>query len=87
MLNITEVRIKKINKGDLLAAASICIDDCFVVREIKLLDGKNGRYISMPKRRIKNKDFTQDFSYPINNETRLQLLEEISKKYDDAVEE
>lgn len=87
MLNITEVRIKKINKGDLLAAASVCIDDCFVVREIKLLDGKNGRYISMPKRRIKNKDFTQDFSYPINNETRLQLLEEISKKYDDIAEE
>lgn len=87
MLNITEVRIKKINKGDLLAAASVCIDDCFVVREIKLLDGKNGRYISMPKRKIKNKDFTQDFSYPINNETRLQLLEEISKKYDDIAEE
>lgn len=88
MLNITEVRIKKINKGDLLAAASVCIDECFVVREIKLLDGKNGRYISMPKRRIKNKDFTQNFSYPINNETRLQLLEEISKKYDeDTVEE
>ena len=34
MLNITEVRIKKINKGDLLAAASICIDDCFIVKEI-----------------------------------------------------
>lgn len=40
MLNITEVRIKKINKGDLLAAASICIDDCFIIREIKLLNGK-----------------------------------------------
>ena len=32
MLNITEIRIKKINKGDLLAAASVCIDDCFVLR-------------------------------------------------------
>ena len=83
MLNITEIRNKKINKGDLLAAASICIDDCFIVREIKLLDGKNGRYISMPKRRIKNKEFTQDFSYPIDNDTRLQILDEISKKYDE----
>ena len=85
MLNITDIRIKKINKGDLLAAASICVDDCFIVREIKLLDGKNGRYISMPKRKIKNKNFVQDFSYPINNETRLQLLNEISKKYDDIL--
>jgi len=87
MLNITEVRTKKINKGDLLAAASICIDNCFVVREIKLLNGKNGRYISMPKRKIKNKDFTQDFSYPINEETRLQILEVISEQYDDTIEE
>ena len=64
MLNITEVRIKKINKGDLLAAASICIDDCFIIRE-----------------------FRQDFSYPLNNETRMQILEAISEQYDDTVEE
>ena len=87
MLNITEIRVKKINKGDLLAAASICIDNCFIIREIKLLNGKNGRYISMPKRRVKNKDFKQDFSYPINEETRLQLLEAISEHYDDTIEE
>lgn len=83
MLNITEVRIKKINKGDLLVAASICIDDRFIVKEIKLLNGKNGRYISMPKRKVKNRNFKQDFSYPLNNETRVQLLEVISKSYDD----
>lgn len=87
MLNITEVRIKKINKGDLLAAVSICIDNCFIIREIKLLDGKNGRYISMPKRKVKNRNFRQDFSYPLDNETRLQILETISEQYDDTVEE
>lgn len=87
MLNITEIRIKKINKGDLLAAASVCIDDCFVLKEIKLLNGKNGRYISMPNRKLKNKDKRIDFAFPINNETRLQLLEEISEQYDDIVEE
>lgn len=87
MLNITEIRIKKINKGDLLAAASVCIDDCFIVNEIKLLDGKNGRYISMSNRKLKNKDIRKNFSYPIDNETRLQLLEAISEQYDDTIEE
>lgn len=48
---------------------------------------KNGRYISMPKRKIKNRNFRQDFSYPINNETRLQLLEAISEKYDNTEDE
>ena len=88
MLNITEIRVKKINKGDLLAAASICVDDCFIINEIKLLNGKNGRYISMPSRKLKNKDIRRSFSYPINNEKRLQLLEAISEQYDnDTVEE
>lgn len=87
MLNITEIRIKKINKGDLLAAASVCIDDCFILNEIKLLNGKNGRYISMPNRKLKNKDIRRNFSYPINNETRIQLLDAISEQYDDTVEE
>ena len=87
MLDITEIRIKKINKGNLLAAASICINDCFIVNEIKLLNGKNGRYINMPKIRMKNKDYVRDFSYPLNNETREQLLDKISEAYDDIVVE
>ena len=41
----------------------------------------------MPKGKVKNKDFRKDFSYPINNETRLQLLEAISDKYDNTIEE
>ena len=77
--------LKKINKGDLLAAASICIDSCFIIKEIKLLEGKNGRYISMPKRRIKNRNFVQDFAYPLDNKTRLQILEVLSEKYDNIV--
>lgn len=83
MLNITEIRIKKINKGDLLAAASICIDNCLIINEIKLLSGKNGRYINMPNRKLKNKDVRRSFSYPINNETRLQILQAISERYDE----
>ena len=85
MLNITEIRIKKIDKGDLLASASVCIDNCLILREIKLLNGKNGQYISMPKRKVKNKNFIQDFSYPITNETRLQLLEAISEEYKNTI--
>ena len=87
MLNITEIRIKKINKGDLLAAASVCIDDCLILSEIKLLNGKNGRYISMPDRKIKNKEYRRNLTYPIDNQTRLQLLEVISNQYDDTIDE
>lgn len=87
MINITEIRVKKINKGNLLAVASICIDDCFIVNEIRFLNGKKGRYINMPNRKLKNKDVRRSFAYPTNNETRLQLLEAISEVYDDMIEE
>lgn len=86
MLNITEIRIKKINKKDLLAAASVCIDGCFIINEIKLLNGKHGRYISMPIRKLKNKDIKRNLSYPVNNETRIQLLDAISEAYDNMIE-
>ncbi len=86
MLNITEIRIKKINKGDLLAAANVCIDNCFVISEIRLLNGKNGRFIAMASRKLKNKNIRKTFAFPINEETRLQLLEAISEQYDDMVE-
>lgn len=82
MLNITEIRIRKINKGDLLAVASIQLDNCFVVRDIKLLDGKNGRYIGMPNILLKNGRNRRNYMFPLNNETRLQILNAICEEYD-----
>ena len=38
----------------------------------------------MPKRKIKNKELRQDFFYPLNNETRVKLLDAISERYDDV---
>ena len=40
----------------------------------------------MPKRKVKNRNFRQDFSYPLNNETRMQILEAILEQYDDMVD-
>lgn len=86
MLNITEIKVKKINKGDLLCYASICIDESIVIDGIKLLNGKNGRYIRMAGRRMKNLNKERNYAYPINNETRIQLLDEISEEYDNNIE-
>lgn len=81
MLNISEIRIKLINKGDFLCYASICIDDKLVIDGIKLLEGKNGRYILMPERKVKGNNKKRNFAYPTNNGTREQLLKLISEAY------
>lgn len=87
MLNITEVRIKKIEKGNFLGYASVCISDSIVIKEIKLFDGENGKYIIMPGIRVREQKRTRNFAYPITEKARLEILEAIEKKYDEESNE
>ena len=85
MLNITEISIKRINSGKFLGYASILIDDCFIIDGIELYDGEKGRYILMPLN-PKLRKTRKNSSYPIKNETRSQILEAISEKFDEEEE-
>ena len=85
MLNITEIRIKRINSGKFLGYASILIDDCFIIDGIELYNGEKGRYILMPLN-PKLRKTRKNSSYPIKNETRSQILEAISEKFDEEEE-
>lgn len=87
MLKISEIRIKKINRGELLCYASILIEDSIVIDGIKLLENSRGRYILMPIRKLSGKGIKRNFVYPIVNELREKMLEEISNKYDEENEE
>ena len=53
-MDITEVRIKLTdNPHDRLKAfCSITLDDCFVVRDLKVIDGSSGVFVAMPSRKI-----------------------------------
>src|SRR3990167_6411171 len=54
-MKITEVRIfqKEDNDKKLRAFATITFDDCFVVRDIKIIEGSRGCFVAMPSRRVK----------------------------------
>jgi stage V sporulation protein G len=53
-VEITEVRIKLMESAEdrLRAFCSITLDDCFVVRDLKIIDGANGPFVAMPSRRL-----------------------------------
>lgn len=53
-MEITEVRVKLIsNKDDRLKAfCSITMDNEFVVRDIKIIEGTNGYFVAMPSRKM-----------------------------------
>ncbi len=54
MLNITEVRVKLIpeQRDKLLAFASVTIDDALVIRDIKIIEGGERKFVAMPSRKI-----------------------------------
>ena len=53
-MEITEVRIKLMEDSDdrLQAFCSITIDDCFVIRDLKIIEGSNGPFVAMPSRKL-----------------------------------
>jgi len=72
-VKITEVRVKRM-KGDnrLMGIAAITIDNCFVVHELRIIDGKNGLFVAMPSKRLPSGDH-RDTAHPINSETRAMI--------------
>ena len=73
-MEITEVRVFPVDEEKLKAYASIVLDACFIVNDLKIIEGKRGLFISMPSRRRKRGGY-RDVAHPLNNETR-RLIEE-----------
>lgn len=82
MIEITEVRIKKLESTNRVKGiASITINNCFVVNDIKILENQNELFIGMPSRRTPNGEF-KDIAHPINVETRKVIQNAILKEYE-----
>ena len=85
MLNITEVRFKKIGKGNFLGYAGVTISDSIAIREIKLFDSKNGKYIIMPGIKLNGLNKRRHFAFPVTEEARQELVEAKVKKYEEEL--
>ncbi len=81
-MNITEVRVKLLDKEDsrLKAVASMTIDGCFVIHEIKILEKEDGFIVSMPNKKKTSGKFT-DIAHPINTETRELINNTVIEAY------
>lgn len=88
-MEITDVRIFKARrKGAVLAYANVILDDKFIIRGITLVETeKNGRFISMPSRRLRNGERSyRDVCHPLNSDVRTELTEKIFAAYDEFIE-
>lgn len=84
-MEITDIRVRKINSdGRMKAIVSVTFDDCFVVHDIKVIDGHDKLFIAMPSRRTPEGEF-KDIAHPIKSELRVLLNEKIIEKYQEAL--
>jgi stage V sporulation protein G len=85
-MEITEVKVFPIQEEKLKAFVSIVFDQCFMINDIKIIQGRDGLFISMPSRKKKNGEF-KDVAHPLNNETRRMIEEKVLAEYDSALRE
>ncbi len=84
MLNITDVRINKVEGDEKLRAfASLVLDDCFLVGDLRVVEGEDGYFVSMPSKRKRDGSF-KDIAFPLNNETREAIEQRVLLAYEAA---
>ena len=81
-MEITDIRVRKVTgEGKLKAYVTITFDDCFVVHNVKIIEGKTGVFIAMPSRKTRAGDY-KDVAHPITPQFRAAMQETILNKYD-----
>ena len=79
-MEITEVRVFPVDEDKLKAYATITFDNCFVVRDLKVIQGNNGLFVAMPSKKRKDGTF-KDTAHPLNTETREMIEAKVLAEY------
>ncbi len=79
-MEITDIKVHPVNEDKLKAYVTIVMDDCFVVRDIKIIDGTTGLFVAMPSKKRKDGQF-KDIAHPLNQEMRKKIEDMIFKEY------
>ncbi len=83
-MEITEIKVFPVDEEKLKAFVSIVFDRCFMVNDIKVIQGRESLFISMPSRRKRNGRF-KDVAHPLNNETRRMIEDQVLAEYSVAI--
>lgn len=81
---ISEVKIFPVHEEKLKAYVTIVLNDCFVVRDLKIISGNAGLFVAMPSKKRKDGTY-RDIAHPLNQETRTELEEKVLKTYLEVV--
>ena len=80
-MDVTEVRVFPVEEERLKAYATITLDHCFLVRDLKIIHGNKGLFVAMPSKKRKDGTY-QDTAHPLNRDTRRMIEEAVLGEYD-----
>jgi stage V sporulation protein G len=79
-MDITEIKVFPVDEDKLKAYITIVLDNCFVVRDLKIISGSGGLFVAMPSKRRKDGSF-KDIAHPLNQGTREHMEKVILEAY------
>ena len=79
-MEVTEIRVFPVDEDKLKAYVTITLDHCFVVRDLKVIRGPTGFFVSMPSKKRKDGTF-RDIAHPLNSDTRRRMEDQILARY------
>ncbi len=87
-MKITSVKITIVpNEERLKAYASITLDNCFVVHDLKVIRTDDKLFVAMPSKRHKNKNVFRDIAHPLDKETRSLIQNAVFKQYEKTLQQ
>ena len=84
-MDVTEVRIFPVQEERLRAYVTITFDHCFVVRDLKVINGNNGLFVAMPSKKRKDGTY-RDTAHPLDNKTRQMIELKVLSEYDKEIQ-
>jgi stage V sporulation protein G len=71
-MEITGVKIYPVSEKKVKAYASVVFDECFIVRDLKVIDGDTKLFVAMPSKKMKDGSY-RDTAHPLNSSTREMI--------------
>lgn len=71
-------------KGKVKAYATLCIGGCFLIRNVKIVEGEYGPFISMPARYTRKNEY-HDICFPTTREFRKAIERCLIAEYNETI--
>jgi stage V sporulation protein G len=80
-MEITEIKIFAVDEKRVKAYSSVVFDECFIVRDLKVIQGDSKLFVAMPSKKMKDGSY-RDTVHPLNNNMRSKLETSILEAYE-----